>query len=69
LDDGHTANRVLYAPCRDGTEVVLWKLAGPGHVWPGGRREVLPLLLGTSSAVIDANREMWRFFSRFRRER
>lgn len=69
LDDGHTANRVLYAPCRDGTEVVLWKLAGPGHVWPGGRRDFLPRLLGTSSAVIDANREMWRFFSRFRRER
>lgn len=67
VDDGHTANRVVHAPCRDGTEVVLWKLAGPGHVWPGGRRNFLPALLGTSSAVIDANREMWSFFSRFRR--
>ena len=66
-DKGHTANRVRYAPCRDGTEVVLWKLAGPGHVWPGGRRNFLPALLGTSSAVIDANRELWAFFSRFRR--
>lgn len=65
-DEGHAANRVVYAPCRDGTEVVLWKLAGPGHVWPGGKRDFLPALLGTSSAVIDANRELWQFFSRFR---
>ena len=66
-DAGHTANRVTYAPCRDGSEVVLWKLAGPGHVWPGGKRDFLPALLGTSSAVIDANRELWQFFSRFHR--
>ena len=69
LDDRHTANRIVHAPCRDGVEVVLWKLAGPGHVWPGGRRNFLPALLGPSSGVIDANREMWAFFSRFRRAR
>ncbi len=66
-DDGHTATRYTWRPCRDGTEVVLWKLTGPGHVWPGGRRDFLPLLLGTSSAVIDANAELWKFFSRFSR--
>ena len=67
-DEGHSANRIAYGPCRDGSEVVLWKMFGPGHVWPGGQRDFLPLLLGTSSAVIDANREIWRFFMRFRRE-
>ena len=66
-DEGHTATRYTWRPCGGGTEIVLWKLAGPGHVWPGGRRDFLPLLLGTSSAVIDANREMWAFFRRFRR--
>ncbi len=66
-DEGHTATRVAYRPCREGAEVVLWKLAGPGHVWPGGQRDYLPLLLGTSSAVIDANRELWRFFRQYRR--
>ena len=66
-DDGHTAIRYTWRPCRGGAEVVLWKLAGPGHVWPGGRRNFLPLLLGTSSAVIDANSETWKFFSRFKR--
>lgn len=66
-DAGHAATRIRYHPCRDGTEVVLWKLTGPGHVWPGGQPDYLPLLLGTSSAVVDANRELWRFFSRFSR--
>lgn len=66
-DSGHTATRIVWRPCRGGVEVVLWRLTGAGHVWPGGQRDFLPLLLGTSSGVIDANREIWRFFSRFRR--
>ena len=67
-DAGHTATRLTYGPCIAGTEVVLWKLTGAGHVWPGGVQDYLPLLLGPGTAVIDANAEMWRFFSRFRRE-
>jgi polyhydroxybutyrate depolymerase len=67
-DERHTATRYSYGPCRNATKVVLWKLTGAGHVWPGGQQDYLPLLLGTGSSVIDANEEMWRFFSRFRRE-
>ena len=66
-DAAHTATRYQYGPCRAGTEVVFWKLTGAGHVWPGGRQNYLPLLLGSGTTVIDANAEMWRFFSRFRR--
>jgi polyhydroxybutyrate depolymerase len=66
-DAAHTATRFVYGPCRDGTEVVLWKLTGAGHVWPGGVQDYLPWLLGAGTTVIDANEEMWRFFSRFRR--
>ena len=62
---GHTATKYIYAPCRDGAEVVLWKLTGAGHVWPGGQRDYLPHLLGSGTQIIDANVEMWRFFSRF----
>jgi len=67
-DAMHSATRYVYAPCRSGTEVVLWKLTGAGHVWPGGVQNYLPLLLGPGTTVIDANSEMWRFFARFRRE-
>jgi len=66
-DAAHTATRYTYAPCRAGVEVVLWKLTGAGHVWPGGQQNFLRLLLGPATTVIGANREIWRFFSRFRR--
>ncbi|MDP1718308.1 MAG: PHB depolymerase family esterase [Burkholderiales bacterium] len=66
-DETHTVTRFAWRPCKDGTEVVLLKLKGPGHVWPGGQRDYLPQLLGTATAVIDANDEMWRFFKRHAR--
>jgi poly(3-hydroxybutyrate) depolymerase len=44
---------------------VLWKLAGSGHVWPGGVREQCKRLLGKSTDVIDSNEVMWEFFARF----
>lgn len=67
VDTGHSATRFTWAPCRAGSEVVLLRLAGAGHVWPGGQRDFLPALLGKSTGVIDANEETWRFFARFRR--
>ncbi|PWT76239.1 MAG: polyhydroxybutyrate depolymerase [Proteobacteria bacterium] len=60
----HTATRITYAPCKAGTTVILWKLTGSGHVWPGGRLDYLPGVLGAGTDVIDANDEMWKFFSR-----
>jgi poly(3-hydroxybutyrate) depolymerase len=62
---GHTATRYVWAPCREGAEIALWKFTGTGHVWPGGLQDYLPRLLGPSTALVDANLEMWRFFQRF----
>ena len=62
---GQTVTRYVWAPCREGSEVVLWKFTGTGHVWPGGLQDYLPRLLGTATALVDANLEMWRFFQRF----
>jgi polyhydroxybutyrate depolymerase len=64
--DGHTATRLAWGPCRDGVEVVLWRLTGGGHVWPGAE-SVLPRLLGPPTTVVDANEAMWTFFERFTR--
>jgi polyhydroxybutyrate depolymerase len=60
----HSATLYAYPKCR--AETLLWKLTGAGHVWPGGELDYLPLLLGPGTQVIDANEEMWRFFSRHR---
>ena len=69
---GHTATRLTYGPCTTGMEVVLWKLTGAGHVWPGGAHEYMSRMLGSQSKilgaatdVIDANNQMWAFFSAY----
>lgn len=66
-DEAHSAIRRIYRPCREKVEVVLLQLSGVGHVWPGGVRDYNPQLLGTGTAVVDANAEIWKFVSRFRR--
>jgi len=64
---GKTATEIVYGPCDQGTEVVLWRLTGSGHVWPGGQQDLGPLarrLLGAPTNVIDASELMWQFFER-----
>jgi poly(3-hydroxybutyrate) depolymerase len=62
---GQTATLSIYGPCTGDVEVALWKLTGAGHVWPGGTPNYLTAVLGPSTSIIDANREMWAFFQRF----
>lgn len=62
---GHTAILERYENCRDHSVIALWKLRGPGHVWPGGQRNHMKRLLGASTSVIDANDEIWKFVSVF----
>jgi len=61
----HAATKYVFAGCRGETEIVLWKLSGAGHVWPGARRDDFSPVLGPGTDVIDANEEMWPFFRRF----
>lgn len=71
----HTATRLTWGPCTRGMEVVLWKLTGAGHVWPGGSSDYIDHMLGAQSKilgepteVIDADTEIWSFVSRYRRD-
>ena len=63
-DATHSAAKYTWAPCARGSQVVLWKLAGTGHVWPGAFR-FAQWPAGPSNRVISANEEMWSFFARF----
>lgn len=62
LNEGQTVTVLSYGPGRDGSEVVLYKLTGAGHVWPGATTS-LPRLLGPPTTLVDANEVMWRFFA------
>lgn len=53
--------RIEYPDCEDGADVVLYRVEGGGHTWPGG--EPLPeWFTGPTSNGVDATRQMWRFF-------
>ncbi len=67
LDTSHTATKIRYGDCHEGVEVILWKLTGAGHVWPGAAQKYPQWLLGPPTRVINASEEMWTFFKRFSR--
>ncbi len=53
--------RIAYSGCDQDVEVVLYKIAGAGHTWPGGGW--LPVwLTGETNQDIDATGLMWNFF-------
>lgn len=59
-----TARKLDYGGCRDGAHVMLWQLSGAGHGWPGGS-PARERLAGPATKIIDANTEIWKFFSQF----
>ena len=57
--------RFEYTNCADDAAVVLYRVQGGGHDWPGGK----PLpewLVGPTSRNIDATSQMWAFFREHR---
>ena len=64
---GHTAELLVYEPCRTDAVVAHWKLTGAGHGWPGHASPLPERIMGQDPAVIDAAEEIWKFVSRFRR--
>ena len=67
INAGQTATKLVWQPCREGTEVAFWKLTGAGHGWPGTPDERFQEIIGPRTTLIDASEEVWRFVSRFRR--
>jgi polyhydroxybutyrate depolymerase len=52
--------------CAD-APVVLYRIEGGGHTWPGGSRFQFRVLLGTINRDFEASRAIWEFFHAARR--
>ncbi|MEW6668416.1 MAG: PHB depolymerase family esterase [Thermodesulfobacteriota bacterium] len=64
-DDGTTVLRCTYSSDHDPQSVVLYRINGGGHTWPGNpSRE---RLLGITTRDISANEIMWEFFKAHRK--
>lgn len=61
-DDSTRVQRWTYAPGREGSEVIYYRIQGGGHTWPG-QNSILSLI-GAVTYDIHANDLMWEFFQR-----
>ena len=57
LTDGCTVDKYYYGPCDNSTEVVLFRVNGGEHTWPG-----VALPIGVTNQDIDGSGEVWKFF-------
>jgi polyhydroxybutyrate depolymerase len=62
LDDGSNVEVEKYTGGEDGTEVILVKVIGGGHTWPGGKQYLNPWIVGTVCRDIDASEMILDFF-------
>lgn len=61
--DGSTVEKQVYTPCDGSSEVVLLKVNGGGHQWPGSSAVLGGI--GNTNQDIDASQEIWSFFQNF----
>jgi len=60
-EDGTRIVRYTWKAKHEKNNVVLYKIIGGGHTWPG--RPHMKILLGTTTREISANDIMWKFFT------
>jgi polyhydroxybutyrate depolymerase len=54
-------SKLTYSGCRDGAEVVLYRISDGGHTWPGTPQPSTGN--GNTTQEIDANSLLWSFFA------
>jgi len=62
-EDGTSVERLEYGGCAAGANVVLYRIRGGGHSWPGGHARYPEWITGRTSRDIDGPQEIWAFFA------
>jgi polyhydroxybutyrate depolymerase len=60
--DNSRVHREAFSGCRDGASVVIYRVEGGGHTWPGGKQYMSPWLIGTTNRDVSATELLWGFF-------
>lgn len=58
--DNTTSEKWTYTNCKDGSQLIHFKVNGGGHTWPGAL-----LSIGVTSQDFNASVEIWKFFRQF----
>ena len=64
LLDGTRTTARTWGPCAEGSEVVLYEVAGGGHTMPGGTQYLPKALVGRVSRDFDGPERIFAFFER-----
>ncbi len=62
IDDGAVTTLVRYLDCENGAEVLIYRIEGGGHTWPGGREIWPSFIVGGQTQDYDGATQIWRFF-------
>lgn len=65
--DGLRTTRLRYTAPAGGAEVILLRVEGGGHTWPGGRHNLPTALVGRQTRDFEAVPVIFEFFARHRR--
>ena len=66
VSDGTAVRRIEYPGCAAGTRVVLYRVDGGGHAWPGGLPYLGERMIGRTSGNLDACAAIWEIFAGLR---
>jgi polyhydroxybutyrate depolymerase len=56
------AEKLTYSGCTENTEVILVKISGGGHTWPGASQYLPKLIVGEVCRDFSATEMIWEFF-------
>ena len=60
--DGCRVHASTWTGGREGTEVVLLRIEGGGHTWPGGQQYLPKAVIGGLCRDFSASKVIWQFF-------
>ncbi|HET7452938.1 MAG TPA: PHB depolymerase family esterase [Thermoanaerobaculia bacterium] len=63
VSDGTSVRKIEYPGCATGARVVLFRVEGGGHAWPGGLPYLSERMIGRTSGNLDACSAIWEIFS------
>ncbi len=63
-EDGTRVEKYWYSACKDGSDVIFYKILNGGHTWPSGRQYLNEKLIGKTCKDINACDEIWNFFKK-----
>ena len=61
-EDGAHIEKTVWADPERGVSVVLYKVIGGGHTYPGGLQYLPETIVGTTCRDVDATEVIWKFF-------